>query len=77
MRLELSDDWISSMGDIALVLDAHHTTHIKGTQHTPDRAMRLLAGGDISNVDPDVRELLNYRMAFDFVSEYLDRPDIL
>ena len=70
---ELSDDWIRSMSDRALVLEAHHTTHIEGTQLTLDQAKRLLAGEDVSNVDPgDVRELLNYRRAFDFVSEYLD-----
>ncbi|KAF5414149.1 MAG: hypothetical protein C5S48_10070 [Candidatus Methanogaster sp.] len=70
---ELSDDWIRSMSDRALVLEAHHTTHIEGTQLTLDQAKRLLAGEDVLNADPnDVRELLNYRRAFDFVSEYLD-----
>ena len=70
---ELSEEWISSMGDRALVLEAHHTTHIEGTQLTLDQARRLLAGEDVSNVDPnDVRELLNYRRAFDLVSKYLD-----
>jgi Fic family protein len=70
---ELSEEWIRSMGDRALVLEAHHTTHIEGTQLTLDQARRLLAGEDVSNVDPDdVRELLNYRRAFDFVSKYLD-----
>ena len=35
--------------------------------------MRLLAGEDVLNAYPDdVRGLLNYRMAFDFVSEYID-----
>ena len=70
---ELSEEWIRSMGDRALILEAHHTTHIEGTQLTLDQARRLLAGEDVSNVDPDdVRELLNYRRAFDFVSKYLD-----
>jgi len=70
---ELSEEWIRSMGDRALVLEAHHTTHIEGTQLTLDQARRLLAGEDVSNVDPnDVREFLNYRRAFDFVSKYLD-----
>ena len=70
---ELSDDWIRSMSDRALVLEAHHTTHIEGTELTLDQAIRLLAGEDVPNVDPnDVRELLNYRRAFDFVSKYLD-----
>ena len=73
---ELSEEWIRSMGDRALVLEAHHTTHIEGTQLTLDQSRRLLAGEDVSNVDPDdVRELLNYRRAFDLVSKYLDSSE--
>jgi len=70
----LSEDWIREMGERALVLEAHHTTHIEGTQLTLDQAERLLAGESVPEADPDdVRELLNYRRAFDFVSEYLSR----
>lgn len=73
---ELSEEWIRSMSDRALVLEAHHTTHIEGTQLTLDQSRRLLAGEDVSNVDPDdVRELLNYRRAFDLVSKYLDSSE--
>ncbi|WP_025324163.1 Fic family protein [Deferrisoma camini] len=68
----LSEDWIREMGERALVLEAHHTTHIEGTQLTLDQAERLMAGETVPEADPDdVRELLNYRRAFDFVSEYL------
>ena len=36
-------------------------------------AERLLAGESVPEADPDdVRELLNYRTAFEFVSDYLD-----
>jgi len=60
------------MGKRALVLEAHHTTHIEGMQLTLDQAERLMAGESVPEADPDdVRELLNYRRAFDFVSEYL------
>lgn len=69
----LSDDWVRRMGERALVLEAHHTTHIEGTRLTLEQSKRLWAGEDIPDADPDdVRELLNYRKAFDFVSEYLD-----
>ncbi len=69
----LSEEWITAMGHRALVLEAHHTTHIEGTQLTLDQAERLLAGDSVPEADPDdARELLNYRRAFDFVSEYLD-----
>lgn len=68
----LSEDWIREMGERALVLEAHHTTHIEGTHLTLEQAERLLAGETVPEADPeDVRELLNYRRAFDFVSEYL------
>ncbi len=69
----LSEDWIRRMGERALVLEAHHTTHIEGTRLTLEQSERLWAGEDVPEADPDdARELLNYRRAFDFVSEYLD-----
>lgn len=69
----LSEDWVAAMGERALVLEAHHTTHIEGTQLTLDQAERLWKGESVPEADPDdARELLNYRRAFEFVSEYLD-----
>ena len=72
----LSEDWIRAMGNRALVLEAHHTTHIEGTRLTLDQAERLWNGEKIPDVDPDdVQELLNYREAFEFVSDSLDSGD--
>jgi len=69
---KLSEDWIEHMGARALVLEAHHTTHIEGTRLTLAQSTRLLAGDTVPEADPDdVRELLNYRRAFEFVSGYL------
>jgi Fic family protein len=69
---KLSEEWLLQMGHRALVLEAHHTTHIEGTRLTLDQARRLLEGETVENVDPDdARELLNYRAAFDLVSDYL------
>ncbi|MFO8008035.1 MAG: Fic family protein [Candidatus Brocadiia bacterium] len=69
----LSDDWIRQMGQRALVLEAHYTTHIEGTRLSLTQAERLLAGEEVPEADvDDARELLNYRGAFDFVSEHLD-----
>ena len=68
----LSEDWIRRMGERALVLEAHHTTHIEGTRLTFEQSERLLAGEAVPDADPDdARELLNYRRAFEFVSSYL------
>jgi Fic family protein len=69
----LSDAWVREMGRRALILEAHHTTHIEGTRLTQEQAELLLTGNPVPEADPDdVRELLNYREAFDFVSEYLE-----
>ena len=73
---QLSEDWVRDMGNRALVLEAHHTTHIEGTRLTLDQAQRLWKGEDVPEADPeDARELLNYRFAFEFVSECLDSGD--
>ena len=69
----LSESWISEMGHRALVLEAHHTTHIEGAQLTLEQAERLLDGQIVPEADAnDARELLNYREAFAFVSGYLE-----
>ena len=57
----------------ALLLEAHHTTHIEGTRLTLEQAERLFSGQAVPEADPeDARELLNYRDAFEFVSGYLN-----
>jgi Fic family protein len=72
----LSDDWVKDMGNQALIKEAHHTTHIEGTRLTLDQAQRLWKGEAVPGADPDdTRELLNYRSAFEFVSECLDQGD--
>jgi Fic family protein len=72
----LSENWVRQMGNRALILEAHHTTHIEGTRLTLDQAERLWEGDSVPEADPDdARELLNYRKAFDFVSEYLKSGD--
>jgi Fic family protein len=72
----LSENWVREMGNRALVLEAHHTPHIEGTRLTLEQAERLWQGETVPEADPDdARELLNYRKAFDFVSEYLKSGD--
>ncbi len=68
----LSEDWIAGMQQRALVLEAHHTTHIEGTELTLGQSERLLAGEKLSGVKADdAREVINYRQAFDLVADYL------
>lgn len=69
----LSEGWLRQMEARALLLEAHHTTHIEGTHLTIEQAERLWAGERVGGTrKDDVRELLNYRGAFGLVSEYLD-----
>lgn len=68
----LSDEWIAKMQAKTLILEAHYTTHIEGTHLTLDQSEQLLAGHEVANADPeDVRELLNYKKAFELVADYL------
>jgi len=68
----LKDEWIKDMQSEAIILEAYHSTHIEGTQLTLSQAQDILAGKTVKGVDRDDRqELLNYKEAMDFVSEYL------
>jgi Uncharacterized conserved protein len=68
----LSNDWIAKMQEHALVLEAHHTTHIEGTHLSLDQSERLLSGEKVPGVDSeDAKELLNYKKAFEFVADYV------
>ncbi len=49
----LSDAWVREMGRRALILEAHHTTHIEGTRLTLEQAERLLDGNPVPEADPD------------------------
>lgn len=72
----LSEEWVRRMSERALLLEAHHTTHIEGTQLTFEQAERLWTGERVAEARPDdVRELLNYRDAFELVAEYLQAGD--
>lgn len=73
---QLSDEWVKDMGNQALIKEAHHTTHIEGTHLTLNQAKRLWRGEAVPEADPDdARELLNYRSAFELVSECLNSGD--
>jgi Fic family protein len=73
---QLSEEWITGMQQRALVLEAHHTTHIEGTHLTLDQSERLLAGEKPPGVGADdAKEVVNYRKAFDLVADYLGSGD--
>ncbi|MBN1684715.1 MAG: Fic family protein [Gammaproteobacteria bacterium] len=69
----LSQQWLEKMQNKALVLEAHHTTHIEGTQLTLEESEQLWDGQHLAEVNPnDAKELLNYRQAFELVSHYVN-----
>jgi Fic family protein len=75
---QLSEEWVAKMQARALVLEAHHTTHIEGTHLSLDQSERLMSGEEVENVhSEDVKELLNYRRAFDFVSDYVFNQKVI
>ena len=74
----LSREWLKRMSQRALLLEAHYTTHIEGTQLTLEQSERLWAGGSVKDARPDdIRELLNYRDAFSLVAESLAIGDAI
>lgn len=69
----LSDEWVRRMSQRALLLEAHHTTHIEGTQLTLEQSQAVWDGHAVAEANADdVRELLNYRDAFQLVSESVE-----
>ncbi len=70
----LSEEWIARMGRQALLREAHYTTHIEGTQLTLEQSRMLWEGSVVDGARADdIAELLNYRDAFELVSEYLHK----
>jgi len=69
----LSGEWIKERQNKAFILEAYSTTHIEGTQLTLEESELLLSGEKLKLADPDdVKELLNYRQAFELVAHYLE-----
>jgi Fic family protein len=67
----LSEAWVERMSQQALLLEAHHTTHIEGSQLSVKQSAEVWAGREVAGANADdVRELLNYRRAFELVREY-------
>lgn len=71
---ELKEEWIKEMQSEALILESHYSTHIEGTKLTLAQSKKILTGKTVTGINKDDRqELLNYKEAMDFVSEYLGK----
>jgi len=68
----IGSDWLDAARDRALAREALHTTRIEGSQITIEEASLALSGADVPTARPDdVRELLNYRTAYERVIAYV------
>lgn len=65
----LDEGWIRRMSERALLLEAHHTTHIEGTRLTVEQSAEIWAGRESGADKDDIKELLNYRNAFQFIGD--------
>ncbi len=73
--LDLSVEWVQQEEVRVLAVEAHASTHIEGSQLTLDEAEQVLAGLSPEHSSPDdVRELINWRQAFDFVKQQASLP---
>lgn len=71
---KLKEDWLTQMRSQALIAETHYSTHIEGTQLTLEQARKILTGRTVTGVRTDDRkELLNYKEAMEFVSQYLGK----
>lgn len=71
---KLKEEWIEEMQSEAFILEAHHSTHIEGTQLTLSQARKILTGKPLKGIRKDDRlEFLNYTKAMEFVSGYLGK----
>ena len=74
----LSNQWVRKMSRNALLLETHHTTHIEGTQLTFEQSKKILAGKQVLNANKhDIKEVTNYRDAFNLVSNYLKTKSVI
>jgi len=74
--VKLKDEWISDLQKKVLILESHHSTHIEGTALSLEQAKSILEGKKVRGVNrDDEKELLNYKKAMDFISQYLGKDD--
>lgn len=52
----LSEEWVRRMSQRALWLEAHHSTHIEGSELTIEQSERLWAGQPVAEARADERE---------------------
>ena len=69
---KLSKQWIRKISHNAFLLETYHTTHIEGTQMSFEDSKKILTGKKVSHLDKqDIKEVKNYRDAFNLISDYL------
>lgn len=65
----LPKEWICKIQDNAMILEAHHSTHIEGTSLSLTQAAKLIQGEIIPAChSEDVKKLLSVRRTLDFIA---------
>lgn len=57
----ISKAWVQRMSQRALLLEAHHTTHIEGTQLSVEQAAQVWAGQNTPKINHRLRHSLTHR----------------
>ena len=71
---KLKENWLTQMRSKAFIAETHYSTHIEGTQLTLEQSRKILTGRRVTGIRADDRkELLNYKEAMEFVSQYLGK----
>ena len=66
--VQLSPQWIKKMSQKSFFLEAHHTTHIEGTQLTFEQSKQVLKGKKVPTANKeDIKEVQNYKDAFELI----------
>ncbi len=74
--IELREDLFSEMQNEVLLREAHFSTHIEGTALSLGDAKDIIEGKSLKNIRmDDKKELLNYKKALDYISNYLGKND--
>lgn len=70
---QLSAYWVREVGEQALILETHHTTHIEGTRLTLDQAERLWKGETVPEADLEPIPDLKYIQAVGTLADSGDK----
>lgn len=74
----LSDEWVSSMQERALIKEAHSSMLLEGARLTWNQAQRIVTGNEAPDANQaEVHALLNYKDALHYVLEFIKKEEVI